>query len=118
MSFLRIKCGITGHEMPAKEAIVRQHISGKKFLRLAKEWKKPDEAQSTNRWLEKKKHKKEKNLTFRTFLETHTKHENMLYCKLTGRSVRNEEIHIQRHIKGKKFKKALDHCKQKLSKDN
>lgn len=49
MSFLRIKCGITGHEMPAKEAIVRQHISGKKFLRLAKEWKKPDEAQSTNR---------------------------------------------------------------------
>merc|ERR1712227_105686 len=89
----RIKCGITGHEMPAKEATVRQHISGKKFLRLAKEWKKPDEAQATNR----------------TFLETHTKHENMLYCKLTGRSVRNEEIHIQRHIEGKKFKKALDH---------
>ena len=49
MSFLRIKCGITGHEMPAREATVRQHISGKKFLRLAKEWKKPDEAQSTNR---------------------------------------------------------------------
>ena len=65
---------------------------------------------------EKKKHKKEKNPTFRTFLETHIKHENMLYCKLTGRSVRNEEIHIQRHIEGKKFKKALDHCKQKLSK--
>merc|ERR1712012_521029 len=75
----RIKCGITGHEMPAKEATVRQHICGKKFLRLAKEWKKPDEAQATNR----------------TFLETHTKHENMLYCKLTGRSVRNEELEFR-----------------------
>ena len=53
--------------MPAKEATVRQHISGKKFLRLAKEWKKPDEAQSTNRWLEKKKYKKREKIDFQKF---------------------------------------------------
>merc|ERR1712212_1211905 len=89
----RIRCGITGHEMPAKIVQVRQHIGGKRFSRLAKEWKKPEEEENN-----KRKH-----------LETHTKHEGMLYCKLTGRSVSNEEIHIQRHLNGKKFKKALEH---------
>ena len=44
----------------------------------------------------------------------HTKKQNMLYCKLTGRSIRNETIHIQRHLKGKKFKRSLEYCKYSL----
>ena len=44
-------------------------------------------------------------------MEKNTKNEAMLYCKLTGRTIKDEEIHIQRHIHGKKFLKALDHCR-------
>ena len=47
--FFRIKCGITGHEMIAKEEIVKVHISGKKFQRLSKEWISLSEDEQANR---------------------------------------------------------------------
>jgi len=89
----RIRCAITGHEMPLRKSAVEQHIGGKKFQRLAKEWKTPTEVDESRR----------------EHLEKNTKNEAMLYCKLTGRTIKDEEIHIQRHIHGKKFLKALDH---------
>ena len=51
-------------------------------------------------------------------LVDHTKKQNMLYCKLTGRSIRNETIHIQRHLKGKKFKRSLEYCKYLVCTNN
>jgi len=51
-------------------------------------------------------------------LVDHTKKQNMLYCKLTGRSIRNETIHIQRHLKGKKFKRSLEYCKSIVCTNN
>ena len=51
-------------------------------------------------------------------LVDHTKKQNMLYCKLTGRSIRNETIHIQRHLKGKKFKRSLEYCKYSICTNN
>jgi hypothetical protein len=94
----RIKCGLTGHEMVPKEQVVKSHIQGKKFLRLAKEWTAPttDEIEYSNN---------------SKFLQEHKKKNDMLYCKLTGRSIKKETIHLQRHLRGKKFKKALQHCK-------
>lgn len=92
----RIKCGITGHEMPAKNDVVNQHVNGKRFKRLAKEWKKPTEIVLTNR----------------EHLVENKKDAKLLYCNLTGRSIKNETIHIQRHLYGKKFQKALDHWKE------
>lgn len=50
-SVFRIKCGITGHEMIAKEEIVKVHISGKKFQRLSKEWISLSEDEQANRFV-------------------------------------------------------------------
>merc|ERR1711957_17672 len=60
----RIKCCITGHEMVAKFDVVNQHINGKKFQRLSKEWQKPDETIDANR----------------VHLVPNKKNEKMLYC--------------------------------------
>merc|ERR1711990_842756 len=95
----RIKCVLTGHEMVPKLEVVQHHINGKKFLRLAKEWSVP-----TKEELEYKQNT--------NFLQEHKKKSNMLYCKLTGRSIKNETIHLQRHLRGRKFKKALEHWKE------
>merc|ERR1712130_304929 len=45
----RIRCAITGHEMPPRKSAVEQHIRGKKFQRLAKEWKQPTELDECRR---------------------------------------------------------------------
>ncbi|CAG5091555.1 Oidioi.mRNA.OKI2018_I69.PAR.g13129.t1.cds [Oikopleura dioica] len=92
----RIKCALTGHEMVPKRAVIEQHMKGKKFIRLAKEWKKPDA----------------KFEELRAHLVENKKNSKMLYCNLTGRSIQNEVVHIQRHIFGQKFTKALAHFKE------
>ncbi|CBY23840.1 unnamed protein product [Oikopleura dioica] len=92
----RIKCALTGHEMVPKRAVVEQHMKGKKFVRLAKEWKAP------NPEFEE----------LRAHLVDNKKNAKMLYCNLTGRSIQNEVVHIQRHIFGQKFTKALAHYKE------
>lgn len=39
--------------MPAKIVQVRQHIGGKRFSRLAKEWKKPEEEENNKRFVKR-----------------------------------------------------------------
>jgi len=92
----RIKCNITNHEMVARRETVLAHMSGKKFVRLAKEWRKPTATELALASDQK-------------FLVAHKKRKEMLYCKLTGRSIKNETIHVQRHISGKKFNKSMEH---------
>jgi len=92
----RIKCNITNHEMVARRETILAHINGKRFKRLAKEWRKPSENERAH-------------ANDGKFLVAHKKRKDMLYCKLTGRSIKNETIHVQRHISGKKFNKSLEH---------
>ena len=86
-------------------------MKGKKFVRLAKEWKAPNPEFEELRFgkLPEKYIRK-----LRAHLVDNKKNAKMLYCNLTGRSIQNEVVHIQRHIFGQKFTKALAHCKKAL----
>jgi len=87
-------------------------MKGKKFVRLAKEWKAPNPEFEELRLEKFYRMILKKN---RAHLVDNKKNAKMLYCNLTGRSIQNEVVHIQRHIFGQKFTKALAHCKWALT---
>ncbi|KAI0241586.1 Surfeit locus protein 2 [Lamellibrachia satsuma] len=86
----KVKCTLSGHEMPAKKDALQSYISGKKYQRLHK-MKECD--------LEKyKRHLVPSSKKWR---------KNQLFCLLTLRHLNNSPVHIQRHTDGKRFQKAL-----------
>ncbi|XP_013384316.1 surfeit locus protein 2 [Lingula anatina] len=86
----KVRCKLSGHEMPYKSAIIKSYLQGKKYQKLC-EKKEFD-------WSDYKQHLVQSN-------KKH--HEKQLFCKLTWRHLNNQSSHIQRHIQGKKFQRAL-----------
>ncbi|XP_077986254.1 surfeit locus protein 2-like [Glandiceps talaboti] len=86
----KIKCSLTGHEMPCKLEILQKHTQGKKYLRLHK-----DKEFNYDRF---KPH----------LLPSNKKgHLNQLFCMLTLRHINKQPSHVERHLHGKRYKKAL-----------
>ncbi|KAL9988378.1 hypothetical protein ACROYT_G002816 [Oculina patagonica] len=88
----KVKCKLTGHELPARLSELENYIKGKKYQRLIKEV--PDKSPGYKEYKE--------------FLVPSENNRNQLYCQLTKKYINNAPHHIQRHITGKRFTKALE----------
>ncbi|KAK2188466.1 hypothetical protein NP493_131g02037 [Ridgeia piscesae] len=90
----KVRCTLSGHEMPAKKDVLESYISGKKYQRLRKLTESDIEnyqchlVPSTKKW-----------------------RKNQLFCLLTMRHLNNTAVHIRRHVDGKRFQKALHRWK-------
>ncbi|PFX15189.1 surfeit locus protein 2-like [Stylophora pistillata] len=92
----KIRCNLTGHELPARLPDLENYIKGKKYQRLIKEI--PDESPGYEEYKE--------------YLVPSGKKGNQLHCQLTKKYINNVPHHIQRHITGKRFKRALEKLKR------
>ncbi|XP_069120296.1 surfeit locus protein 2-like [Argopecten irradians] len=86
----KIRCELSGHEMPCNIKTLCSYISGKKFQRLLAQ----------------------KKLDFEKYKEhiipsTKKGRKHQLFCLLTLRHLNNLPDHIQSHIKGRRFLKAF-----------
>lgn len=95
----KVKCKLTGHELPARLSDLENYIKGKKYQRLIKEV--PDESPGYEEYKE--------------FLVPNEKNRNQLYCQLTKKYINNAPNHIQRHVTGKRFSRALEKHREKLN---
>jgi Surfeit locus protein 2 (SURF2) len=80
----RIRCIITGHEMPARADAVLSHLNGKKF-RKAKEWYSQDYSK------------------YEPFLVQDGKNPSKLFCKLTRLRINKIPLVVEKHTNGKRF---------------
>ncbi|EDO43393.1 predicted protein [Nematostella vectensis] len=88
----KVRCKLTGHELPCQPAAIDTYIRGKKYQRLC--GSEPKEVAIKDEW--------------RKFLDVSVKRRNQYYCKLTKRYLNNLPHHIERHFAGKRFQKALE----------
>ncbi|XP_070531962.1 surfeit locus protein 2-like [Ptychodera flava] len=86
----KIKCTLTGHEMPCKLNVLQTHTQGKKYKKLKK--------QSDFDYEKYKPH----------IVPSNKKgHVNQLFCLLTLRHINKEPAHVEKHANGRRYKKAL-----------
>ena len=84
----KVRCLVTGHEMPARLDAIQQHFNGKRY-KNAKARAKYDF----------KKHE--------PWIVEHKKNPHLLYCTLTKQPVTKQERAVEGHINGKKYKRLL-----------
>jgi hypothetical protein len=80
----RIRCIITGHEMPARADAVLSHLNGKKF-RKAKEWYSQDYSK------------------YEPYLVQDGKNPSKLFCKLTRLRINKIPLVVEKHTNGRRF---------------
>merc|ERR1712002_601945 len=86
----KVKCCLSGHEMPLNKQSIIDYINGTKYKRLK----------------EKNDHDNEIS-QFKEFIVPSTKRKHQLFCKLTLNHLNPYPVHhILKHIRGKKFIKA------------
>lgn len=93
----KIKCSITGHEMPANYKVVNDYLQSKKLLK-AKEWYAVDYSK------------------YLPYIIPHKRDPKKLFCKLTTQKLNKIPHEIEKHIAGKKFqrlKKEFEENKDK-----
>ncbi|XP_046370135.1 surfeit locus protein 2-like [Haliotis rufescens] len=86
----KIKCTLSGHEMPCKTDIVSGYVNGKKFIKLYK-----DKEYNYDR------------LKPHLVPSTRRHHEHQLFCLLTFTHINKTPVAVDRHLKGRKYSKAL-----------
>lgn len=82
----RIRCSVTGHEMPPNFDVITAHLNGKDFKKK-KEWYNADYS------------------PYLPYIVPHKDSDKMLYCTLTGISLNKIPNEVQKHVNGKKFKR-------------
>ncbi|XP_078282571.1 surfeit locus protein 2 [Rhinoraja longicauda] len=85
----RVKCSLTGHELPCRLADLQAYTKGKKYQRLMT--KEPFNYSQ-----------------FEPHIVPSTKNPQQLFCKLTIRHINKAPQHILRHVNGKRYQKALN----------
>nr|XP_005990676.1 PREDICTED: surfeit locus protein 2 isoform X2 [Latimeria chalumnae] len=86
----KVRCVLTGHEMPCRLPDLQSYTSGKKYKRLASTKDAFDYSQ------------------FVPHIVPSTKHHHQLFCKLTLRHINKIPQHVLRHVNGKRYRKALN----------
>ncbi|XP_033732798.1 surfeit locus protein 2-like [Pecten maximus] len=86
----KIRCELSGHEMPCTYETVSSYISGKKFQRLI--------AQQNYDYEKYKQH---------IIPSTKRGRKHQLFCLLTLRHLNNLPNHIKSHVEGRRFLKAF-----------
>lgn len=97
----KVRCAVTGHEMPSKLEALEQHFNGKRY-KNAKERSQYDFAMHE------------------PWIVAHKKNPHLLYCTLTKKPVTKQAKAVEGHINGKKYKRllaeALNPTEKKVSK--
>ncbi|PIK49059.1 putative surfeit locus protein 2 [Apostichopus japonicus] len=94
----KIKCDLTGHEMPPKVEVLQVYVAGKKFLKLHERQKYKFSQHQPHLVNREDKH-----------------HKNHLYCNLTHRFVNKLPEHVERHVKGRRYQTELKRYKECIS---
>ncbi|XP_041368383.1 surfeit locus protein 2-like [Gigantopelta aegis] len=87
----KVKCSLSGHQMPCKADAILSYVSGKKFLKLYKDKEFGYEKYEPHVVPSKKR-----------------RQEHLLFCKLTLRHINKTPRDVERHVSGKKYKRALE----------
>ncbi|KAK1334008.1 hypothetical protein QTO34_005007 [Cnephaeus nilssonii] len=87
----KVKCALTGHELPCRLHELQVYTSGKKYRRRARA--SPAFAYDQ----------------FEPHIVPSTKNPHQLFCKLTLRHINRSPEHVLRHTRGRRYQKAL--CK-------
>ncbi|NXA34898.1 SURF2 protein, partial [Eudromia elegans] len=85
----KVRCRLTGHEMPCRLAELQAYTSGRRYQRLAKTDGEFDYGK------------------FEPHIVPSTKNPHQLFCKLTLRHINKFPEHVLRHVQGKRYQKAL-----------
>ncbi|XP_014728601.1 PREDICTED: surfeit locus protein 2 [Sturnus vulgaris] len=85
----KVRCRLTGHELPCRLSELQAYTSGKKYQRLIKAAREFDYG------------------TFEPHIVPSTKNLHQLFCKLTLRHINKLPEHVLRHVQGKRYQKAL-----------
>lgn len=85
----KVRCRLTGHELPCRLAELQAYTNGRKYRRLIKTSREFDYG------------------TFEPHIVPSTKNIHQLFCKLTLRHINKLPEHVLRHVQGKRYQKAL-----------
>ncbi|KAL4218945.1 Surfeit locus protein 2 [Mactra antiquata] len=86
----KVKCSLSGHEMPCRVEAIKSYVNGKKYLKL--------KARDDKNFEQYKPH---------LIPSTKKYHENQLFCVLTMTHVNKTPDHVKRHVNGRKYKRRL-----------
>ncbi|XP_007475288.1 surfeit locus protein 2 isoform X1 [Monodelphis domestica] len=85
----KVRCRLTGHELPSRLAPLQAYTSGKKYQRLMRTTQTFDYEE------------------FEPHIVPSTKNPHQLFCKLTLRHINRLPDHVLRHVQGQRYQKAL-----------
>ncbi|MBZ3873768.1 Surfeit locus protein 2 [Sciurus carolinensis] len=85
----RVRCALTGHELPCRLPELQVYTRGKKYQRLASAPAAFDYAE------------------FEPHVVPSSKHPHQLFCKLTLRHINKSPAHVLRHTQGRRYQRAL-----------
>ncbi|XP_045702043.1 surfeit locus protein 2 [Phyllostomus hastatus] len=85
----KVRCALTGHELPCRLPELRVYTSGRKYRRLARASPAFDYA------------------AFEPHVVPSTKNPRQLFCRLTLRHINKSPEHVLRHTQGRRYQKAL-----------
>ncbi|XP_048201700.1 surfeit locus protein 2 [Perognathus longimembris pacificus] len=84
----RVRCALTGHELPCRLAELQAYTRGRKYQRLARAGPAFDYA------------------AFEPHIVPSTKNPHQLFCKLTLRHINKAPEHVLRHTRGRRYQRA------------
>ncbi|XP_053774905.1 surfeit locus protein 2 [Desmodus rotundus] len=93
----KVRCALTGHELPCRLPELRVYTSGRKYRRLTHACPAFDYS------------------AFEPHVVPSTKNPRQLFCKLTLRHINKSPEHVLRHTQGRRYQKALrkyDECQK------
>lgn len=90
----RVRCALTGHELPCRLPELEVYTRGKRYQRLARASPAFDYAE------------------FEPHIVPSTKHPHQLFCKLTLRHINKSPEHVLRHTQGQRYQRALQKYKE------
>ncbi|KAM6183860.1 surfeit locus protein 2 isoform 2-T2 [Erethizon dorsatum] len=85
----RVRCSLTGHELPCRLLELQVYTRGRKYQRLARASPAFDYA------------------AFEPHIVPSTKHPHQLFCRLTLRHINKSPEHVLRHTQGRRYQRAL-----------
>ncbi|XP_005408487.1 PREDICTED: surfeit locus protein 2 [Chinchilla lanigera] len=85
----KVRCSLTGHELPCRLRELQVYTGGKKYQRLARASPAFDYAE------------------FEPHIVPSTKQPHQLFCKLTLRHINKSPEHVLRHTQGRRYQRAL-----------
>uniref|UniRef100_A0A8D1TDX8 Surfeit 2 n=1 Tax=Sus scrofa TaxID=9823 RepID=A0A8D1TDX8_PIG len=86
---LKVRCALTGHELPCRLPELQVYTRGKKYRRLVRASPAFDYAE------------------FEPHIVPSTKNPHQLFCKLTLRHINKAPEHVLRHTRGRRYQRAL-----------